>query len=129
MSEKKVTVPDGMLKAALAHMIGLGFNPAKESTRELLEAALRWQSENPIVPTWSDMDHMLDAYSPDDVPSVSDCQFVAVEWQRRMYLAPAPEVTEEIKRRWESSPTPETMIRIAEAFRRGSKPFVDGRNK
>jgi len=87
MSEKKVTVPDGMLKAALAHMIGLGFNPAKESTRELLEAALRWQSENPIVPTWSDMDHMLDAYSPDDVPSVSDCQFVAVEWQRRCFLA------------------------------------------
>jgi ribosomal protein L37AE/L43A len=52
---------------------------------EFLEAALRWQSENPQVPTEQQLSDMAaDAHVCMDE--------VIAEWQRRMYLAPEPEV-------------------------------------
>jgi len=42
----KIEVPEGMLKAAISHMENMGFSPAKESTKELIGAALRWLAEN-----------------------------------------------------------------------------------
>jgi hypothetical protein len=66
-----------------------------------LEAALRWQSENLQVPTaeqarelFSVVDHPVGASGDGWNKVVSD---IAVEWQRRMYLAPEPEVPDEIK--------------------------------
>lgn len=90
MSEKKIKVPEGMLKAA------------REATRQwlltevALEAALRWLSENPIVPTdeqYSDLSAELVKYNY----SLPSMKFAAIEWQRRMFLASEPEIPEEVR--------------------------------
>lgn|ERR1017187_6182404 len=53
-----------------------------------VEAALRWQSENPRVPTGQQLWEMS-TKGP-----LADVNFVCAEWQRRMYLVPEPEVPE-----------------------------------
>ena len=61
------------------------------TSEERLEAALRWLSESPIVPTMDDVEAMQEAYCGQQMsgePNV--CRFIATEWQRRMFAAPEP---------------------------------------
>lgn len=96
---KKIVVPDGMRKAALkaiesANAVELG---VEGGAKIVLEAAFRWLSENPIVPTEKqekEMDQWARARMARE--PIRPATF-AVEWQRRMFLAPEPEVPEAIK--------------------------------
>jgi len=108
--EKMIKVPEGMLKAALdiRNLEGLHHR----TFEAILEEALRWLSENPIVPTDEQAQVMLEKVfndppfiygSPNDempgqnilinreqltCPHLSREQEVFAEWQRRMFLAP-----------------------------------------
>jgi len=137
VNEKKYVAPDGMLdaawKAALSHVgateRNLGSPRVKaeiiESWRVGIEAALCWQSENPIVPTPTDVLLLADELVRAGTDRNSQVMRVCAAWQRRMYLAPEPEVPEEIKdlvERWGkpgegglNAPQAE----LIEAYRRG----------
>jgi hypothetical protein len=98
MSDKKIVVPEGGLRAAQRALnIRLRNKPqdliyTTESSAELiLEAFVRWLSENPIVPTLEQTENMRHLFHITDKP-LSVYQNVAVEWQRRMFLAPKPEL-------------------------------------
>jgi hypothetical protein len=85
MSEKRYVLPEGMRGAALMSLDDPAHTPNIVAYWEFLEAALRWQSENPQVPTEQQLSDMAaDAHVCMDE--------VIAEWQRRMYLAPEPEV-------------------------------------
>lgn len=95
---KRIVVPEGMLKVALDSWSVSGRVQLHPNTiasiGASLEAALLWLSENPIVPTeeqWKAMNN--ERQWPD---SVGRRQWLVAEWQRRMFLAPEPEVPEEI---------------------------------
>ncbi len=98
MSEVKIKVPKGMLKAVedrYGDVYASGFY-RKVVTADL-EAALRWLAENPIVPTRTEVESIiepnlrgLDAY---DLVKAS-----IAEWQRRMFLAPEPEAPKDVFR-------------------------------
>lgn len=137
MSEKKIKVPEGMLKAFLG-----GREEPKERVvtewtpeRSGLEAALRWLSENPIVPTDEQLASMFKEFP--EGPSVIGPKQIIELWQRRCFLAPESEVPDEIKDMlWNESPR-ECVIpkeegaglkarklhnkEILEAYRRGYK--------
>lgn len=79
---KRIVVQDGMYRAAMKFQdSGIQFSDA-------LEAALLWLAENPIVPNCEQAEELFCNKS-----IISVC----VEWQRRMFLAPEPEVPEELK--------------------------------
>jgi hypothetical protein len=87
MSDRKIQVPDGMIDAVFHSQGMTAGHPA--TVRKNLEAAMRWLSENPIVPTEQQAWSMQDEY--DSVKTKCSVQFFfAVEWQRRMFLAPDP---------------------------------------
>ena len=106
---KKIIVPDGMLKA-----MNSAFDNGRRTTSLLGEAALLWLSENPVVPTHDQFDAMRGTYRD-----------ICAEWQRRMFLAPEPEVPEEVKDLlWDgqTGEDEEHNRKIIEAFnRRGQK--------
>lgn len=97
MSEKKIVVPEGMVQAAEA-----ACDRRNGATcRQQLEAALRWLSENPIVPTDEQAKELQNRYYGDGhLQQGSAFAYAAVEWQRRMFLAPEPEVPEELREHW-----------------------------
>jgi len=142
MSEPKYKVPDGMLEAArMVHRGPAIFTVSPTTVREIVEAALRWLAENPIVPTEQQERALDDAWmrSKRDTLDMAHkfahaSAFGAVEWQRRMFLAPEPEVLkvpEKIKDllltvedcMYGSAQTLENEIRgkIIEAYRRGQQ--------
>jgi len=97
MSVKKIVVPEGMLKAAMAVAdeawdngeIGrslVGETPWKKTSRVILEAALRWLIGELPLPSLQD-----DEYSG---PEWTKGYNRAMEDVRRMFLAPEPEVPE-----------------------------------
>ena len=105
MAEKaKYAVPRGMLKAAYDAQFG-SFGPQKDShfinlqaMEMCVEEALRWQSENPQVPTEKQERELYDAWEESKRSFTAPytrfdhaTAFGAIEWQRRMYLAPEPE--------------------------------------
>ena len=95
MSDKKYVVPeDGFNVACKA----IPFSFVAWHQRLALEAFIRWQSESPRVPSVRDIQEMVAAFNGQSLEQ-SDClrSFLPIEWQRRMYLAPEPEVPEEIK--------------------------------
>ena len=115
----KIVVPEGMLEAVnenvqQAPWLDDGF------LLSVIEAAFRWLSENPIVPTAEQMDEICRQHSWLDRDSV---RFGAREWQRRMFLAPEPEMPEEIKDLlYDPKDGPTKTGRndaVIEAFRRG----------
>jgi hypothetical protein len=57
-------------------------------TNKILEAALRWLSENPRVPTDAQIEDMKIKL----VPVHPHWSNIVAEWQRRMFIAPDPEV-------------------------------------
>ena len=91
MSETKIKVPEGMRRAAEDAVVrDLPGSNYCGIVNVGLEAALRWLSENPIVPTMEQATEMSDSGHP----CVLDGVWYATEWQRRMFLAPEPEVPE-----------------------------------
>ena len=104
VKEKKYVVPERMVEnvwdspehAKYPNLGGLA------ELKALLEAAIRWLAENPIVPTAEQLRAMRKDLCPvtggeDGWMSSSDLKDGAVEWQRRMFLAPEPEVPSEIQ--------------------------------
>lgn len=129
MSEvSKYTVPEEGLKAtveAMKNPSGTKFLSTEQWASLGLEAFIRWQSENPIVPT-EDQSEELRSNHYRDINSVSFVRSIVVKWQRRMYLAPEPEVPEEIKdllyNKYATSPPFERHNNLViEAYRRGQK--------
>jgi len=99
MSDKEIVVPAEMWDAArrmYAQANSLnGRTDCSDSDRLMyaLEAALRWLSENPIVPTMAQMEACRDSGHP----CILDGAWYATEWQRRMFLAPKTEIPEAVK--------------------------------
>ena len=92
----KYVVPEAGLKAACDEICELGTGSGREVTRKVLEAFIRWQSENPQVPTteWLDEFNRVGEIKP-----FKDFRGAMIAaWIGRMYLAePEPEVPKEIK--------------------------------
>lgn len=130
MSERKIVVPEAMLQAAMdAQEIY-----AIPQTRHIVEAVLRWLSENPIVPTPDQWAAASDAVSVRyrkkfGVSFSFSHTEIAEEWQRRMFLAPEPSAPIElIDLLWQGKvvmPADESIKendrRIIEAYRRGKE--------
>ena len=85
---KKIIIPEGMLKAAQYNAERQRYfgNPVV-----YVEPALRWLSENPIVPNLEEVSEMykINRFHGIDKP-LQVYGDIAVEWQRRMFLAPNP---------------------------------------
>lgn len=84
----KIKVPEGMIKEAVkASRIAAC---PEDYMRLILEAALRWLAENPIVPNEVvTYDLATSGKKPFNMDSIA---WYCSEWQRRMFLAPEPEV-------------------------------------
>ena len=133
MSERKIVVPEKLMNAALLAVQarlgdGRGSN-WEDRARVAVEVALRWLSENPIVPSEEQAASLYGASLNIDYEKRYDAtRAVVVEWQRRMFLAPPGEVPEEVKdlltprcnpnERWLPCNHDNAVI---EAFRRGQK--------
>jgi hypothetical protein len=106
MSERKYLVPEGMLRAAWHAQLPAdnptfewdeGDEMSRKFYRRIMEAALRWMSENPIVPSETDAIILADVSLRAGDDRNKQVQAVATEWQRRMFLAPeTPEEREMI---------------------------------
>ena len=85
----KIQVPEGMLKAATQGATSfdqrVSYPPYVEA---IVEAALCWLSENPIAPNLiQDAEMRRDFVDGCGFPMQGCSQYVATEWQRRMFLA------------------------------------------
>lgn len=108
MSEKRIVVPEGMLRAFADAwdwgMKELPISPSRSDIDALLlrqgharmkaiEAALRWLSEHPIVPTDEQINECHSAMyaAGGNLGSIELQRMFATEWQRRMFLAREPD--------------------------------------
>lgn len=123
----KIKVPEGMLKAFHRSEAHDGLKWDDNVLENMLEAALRWLSDNPIVPTRDDVLKMNRGWHF-EVEIIS----AITEWQRRMFLAPEPEIPEEVKDLlWSETlyagdqkffeAVPRINENVIEAFRRGQR--------
>lgn len=111
--DRKIVVPDGMLRAAQEEMSRHHLHVLKRrnlscpigsicSISRGLEAALRWLSENPIVPTDRQVLSMISECG-EDAPwgkTMTPIDMLC-EWQRRMFLAPGPTELKKVINEWE----------------------------
>ena len=96
---KRYVIPEGMLEAFRQGMTerpgGLAMprlKPTDDLERAGVEGVLRWLSENPIAPTMQQLQAIYD--SPDCPKEGTYVPYYLCEWQRRMFLAPEPDVPE-----------------------------------
>ncbi len=96
---KRYVIPEGMLEAVRQGMRPIleassdrnhGYNQ-DDLERAGIEGILRWISENPRVPSDADLDKLMDEACDESEPECNSNRYVAVNWQRRMFLAPEPE--------------------------------------
>jgi hypothetical protein len=103
---KKIKVPDGMLAAAKesieskswdarngedqADCVTIVGDDAEALAVVALEAALLWLTENPIIPIGEKAMEIAKSQCDDRITGIGVFTG-AVEWQRRMFLAPEPE--------------------------------------
>jgi hypothetical protein len=131
MSDKYV-VPEEGLKAAIdaAGQTVKGC-PWQEIVSTALEAFIRWQSENPPVPTNGQIESMRD-HIGSQTSWIAEVRAICREWVRRMYLAPEPTVPDfdHVKRfvlDFNGIPTGDEMVlasnydKLLNAYRRGQK--------
>jgi hypothetical protein len=128
---KKILVPKGMATAGrLAFGEFYGFRDPKElhggAVEFVLQEALRWLSDNPIVPTPKQIEDMVRSWH--GKCDVSDFVVLVMhEWQRRMFLTPELEVPEAVEDlMWGSGKANEDDDRchnedVIEAYRRGQQ--------
>jgi hypothetical protein len=99
MSEKQIQVPSEMLDAAVPCYL-----PDRSLVRSILESALRWLSENPIVPNTREANILIQEridtgqLTNSDPPAFATVKGVIEQWLRRMFLAPEPTEEEEDRR-------------------------------
>ena len=89
----KIQVPDGMSQAVHKAFIDASTQDEfvgvdSDALQMILEAALRWLSENPRVPTDAQIEDMKIKL----VPVHPHWSNIVAEWQRRMFIAPDLEV-------------------------------------
>ena len=98
---EKIVVPEGMLKAAKDVYHDKAQDGVDQSAvKEALKAALRWLSEHPIVPTDEQHDVLYKEFvSLPETRIVTNgttfrsfFRWAIDAWQRRMFLAPEPEI-------------------------------------
>lgn len=121
----KVKVPDGMFQAALK------YQDSAIQCSAALEAALRWLSENPIVPTDEQILKLQQMFRA--IPEPGNKQNLMITaFQRLMFLESEPEVPEMVKDliwdktpgAWPSPVGEHTRIhneQLIEAYRRGQQ--------
>jgi len=95
-----IQVPEGMAEALENEGIRIGAHLSHRDDRRkrMLAAALLWLAENPIVPTFEQTTHLYGFKGQYDKSGFEghrdpDMASAMVEWQRRMFLKPKPEVT------------------------------------
>lgn len=130
----KIKVPDEMFGAAMkawnaCPIAADGRRVAQWELEAALEAALRWLSENPIVP----INHECCGEMHRTVNAKGYCCYqsaLLAEWQRIMFREPEPEVPEAIRELMKNAGdcAPELMITVSvddwdeavlEAYKRG----------
>ena len=89
----KIVVPKGMLEAAASAT----FLNEENGLEKVIEAALRWLSEHPIMPSTEQLLRMSRQYidakrSEIDEEMILFIKHLVCAWQCRMFLAPKPEV-------------------------------------
>lgn len=84
-TDRKIVVPEGMLKAAQDWSKDNQFFGTVQISG-IVEAALRWLNQNPIRPT---SEQAMKLYE-DCPPRHGLTDWGAIEWQRRMFLAEEP---------------------------------------
>ena len=96
MGEKRYVVPEQMrLAVAQAVHLECGRVDYHPQIRVALEAAVRWLAENPVLPTDEQIRELFSLTNHKvDCASYREREY---EWQRRMFLAPEPEVPEAVK--------------------------------
>jgi hypothetical protein len=112
MSDKMIMVPDGMLRAARFPFIH------EQKLEIILEAALKWLSQNPIKPTFEQLQQMEKSLGLSNSIATPD---YCAEWQRRMFLAPEPEFPEIADVLKDFRVEGDAYYAIIEAYRRGQK--------
>lgn len=131
MSEK-IVVPEGMLEAAASIPADPWYEGNKRGEiEERLEVALRWLSENPIVPTDEQIRSMSEkvygihiAYPENPViaePLMALAKEYLAEFQRRMFLELEPEVPEVADLVKDFRRDGDAYNAVLEAYRRGQK--------
>jgi len=133
MSEGRIVVPEGITGRVFLMLRKLNDYPHPDSKEcgKLLVVAVavceefaRALIESPITPTRSQLDAMYDS-----MKTVGDAaEYMAVEWQRRMFLAPEPEIPEDVKDLLRGTlpnggycVSEEVGKLVIEAYRRGQK--------
>ena len=102
-AETRIFIPDGMRKAFhfAENHDGLKWDDA--ALDRMLAAALRWLSENPIVPTTAQEQHLINKWHDErgDFPTYDEAvRHTAVEFQRIMFAAPEPEPMHPVLAEW-----------------------------
>ena len=133
MTEKRYVVPDGMLKAAMDSrklISGQVTGWSDALCLQVLEAALGWLAENPLMPEPEQWSQLFKDYGK--VVSVEDqLKWTLYQWQKRMFLEPQQTDHDRIKDllvppkppfdlteyQWRSAA--DVDRRILEAFKRG----------
>ncbi len=129
MSNKYVVPEEGMKAAIDAAGQTVKGCPWQEIVSTALEAFIRWQSENPPVPTDEQIREAAKKADPRGdwkvaTSFLTDYRNFLMLWERIMYLAPEPTVPEEIEDLLHNVLNMEDNDcnrRIVEAFRRGQK--------
>jgi hypothetical protein len=137
VSETKIKVPDGMMKAFIKAVYDHPENHrptacvvgSQCSLYAGIIAALRWQRNNAPIPTTAQANRLWQIaieQSPDNNETTHAAKNVALAWVRMMYEDPESEVPEEVKdlmsgyanidKHWKQADE-----NIIEAFRRGQK--------
>jgi hypothetical protein len=127
--EKKIVVPQGMIERAVQATCHFPIAMALHDsiTPEILAAALRWLSENPIVPTEAQALAIVSSKPPAIMNAFDNWEVArwgACEWQRRMFLAPdEDDPIKDLMEEWAGSKEGQNPMQKAlrEAFRRGQK--------
>jgi len=88
MNEKRYFIPEEMLDAVES---ATGRNPliTRDDQKKILEAALRWFSENPPIPSYADIVKMQQTISTEGGVSFDEIGItpMIVEWERRVFLS------------------------------------------
>ena len=126
MIDRNIVVPEDMLKAT----DNMNFHFQRDERKRLIEAALHWLSEHPIVPTTVQCMQIYDTVRGSPVRgggTWDESRECYAEWQRRMFRELEPEVPEAIKDLlWDESidkmcARSRANADIIEAYRRGQQ--------
>jgi hypothetical protein len=95
MTDKRYIVPDGMRRAFGRALPDPDFDSDGVICLVALEAALRWLADNPAMPS---MKQLNDMYKKVDTGNGGTyIPAYLAEWQRIMFLAPEPELSDEVE--------------------------------